>query len=280
MMLDNRETAALIWLGAFATWALWKPRIRKAAVGTLRAALAWKIVLPISTMVVYVAVVVFVLHRLGLWDLGDLKGTLFWFLTVALVMLFDVNSVPKDDRYFRKAMLDGLKLSVVLEFVVSFYSLNLLLELLLVPVATIPACLLVVAESKDEFKSVRPLLKRMMAVLGFGLLVYAIHHVYTDPRSFAQPATLVEFLLPIVLTILFLPFLYVLAAWASYESLFIRLRFLVSDQALRRFIKLRLIRRFGLNFRGLNRWWTHFVHERPDTRAKVVASLHRVRGSG
>lgn len=274
-MLDNRETAVLVWLGLFVAWALWKPGVRKAAVAVLRAALAWKIALSVSSMAAYVALVVLVLHRLGLWGLDSLKETIVWFLTAALVMLFDVASVPEDDRCFRKAAFDGLKLSVVLEFVVGLYPLSLPLELLLIPTATILACLLVVAESKDEFKSLRSLLQGVMAVLGLVLLVYAIHRVYTDPGSFAQLATLVEFLLPIVLTVLLLPFLYVLAAWGSYEGLFIRLRFLEADRELRRFIKLRLIWRFGLNFRGLNRWWRLFVRERPGTRAEIVASLRR-----
>ncbi len=279
-MVDNREIAVLVWLTVFLLWAFSIAEVRKAAVGVVRAALAWKIVLSVAMMVTYVTLVVLALWRMGLWHLDNLKGTVLWFLTAALVMLFDVVSVPNDDAYFRKAILDGLKVSVVLEFVVSFYPLSLPLELLLIPIATLLACLLVVAESKEEFKALRSPLNTLMAILGLGLLASAFRRAYLDFESFAQLATLVEFLLPIVLTMLFLPLLYLLAAWVSYESVFTRLHFFVDDPGLRRFTKRRLFRRFGLNFRGLNRWMKRFVSQRPRTREEIVASLRRTRSAG
>ena len=87
---------------------------------------------------------------------------------------------------------------------------------------------------------------------------------------------MVEFLLPTVLTILFLPFLYCLAAWVSYENVFVRLGFLVKDPELRQFAKRRLLASFGFNFRRLNRWSARLIRDRLRSKEDVLASIRSV----
>lgn len=274
-MLDNREISGALWLAIFLGWAFSNEEVRKASVGVAKAALAWKIVLCVPMMAAYVAMVVLALRSVGFWNTGNLKVTVLWSLTAALAMVFDVGSVADDERYFQKASRDGFKVSVVLEFVVNLYVLSLPLELILVPTGTILACMLVIAESKDEFKPIRALLNTVLALIGLGLLAYVAHRVYTDFQSFAQLSTLTEFLLPILLTVLFLPFLYILATVVSYENLFVRLQFLMNDPELRSFTRGQLLRKFGLNFRGLNRWAKRCSRDRPRTREEVLTSIRK-----
>jgi len=73
----------------------------------------------------------------------------------------------------KKAFRDGLKISVILEFIVNLHVLGLGWELILVPIAAILTCLLVVAESKEEFRPVRSILNSLLVLLGLGLLAYA-----------------------------------------------------------------------------------------------------------
>ena len=272
-MLDNREISVAVWLAIFLAWGLSRAEVRKAGVNVVRAFLAWKIVLCFSMMAVYIALTVLALRAVSIWDTCNLKGTVLWAFTAALVMVFEVGMEPKDERYFRKAVTNGFKVSVVLEFIMHLYVFGLAVELVFVPTATILACMIVIAESKDEFKAVRLFLDIILAVLGFSLLGYAVHGIYSDFRSFAQLSTLAEFFLPIMLTMLFLPFLYCQAVLASYETLFVRLQFFMSDAELRRFTKLQLVRRFGLNFWGLNHWGRRLARKRPSTREEVLASF-------
>lgn len=53
-MLDNREIAILVWLAVFLLWAFSITGVCKAAVGVVRAALVWRIVLSVAMMVTYV----------------------------------------------------------------------------------------------------------------------------------------------------------------------------------------------------------------------------------
>lgn len=279
-MLDNREIAITIWFALFLAWGFLSAPVRKAAASVIKAALARKIVFSVCMMTAYITLTVLALRACGLWGISNLKATVLWVLTAALVMVFDVGSIPDDERYFQKAFRDGFKVSVILEFIVNLHVFSLTLEFVLVPVATILTGMLVVAESKEEFKPVRSLLNVILALLGLGLLAYSAHEIYTDFNVFVQPSTLAEFLLPIVMTTLFLPFLYLLATGVSYENLFKRLQFIVQDPELRRFAKAQLFRQFGINFRGLNRSAKHLVHDRPSTREEILASIGRAGAAG
>lgn len=279
-MLDNREISVVVWLAIFFAWAFSKEEVRKASVGVVKAALAWKIVLCVFMMAAYVAMVVLTLRSVGLWNTVNLKATVIWGLTAAPAMAFDVGSITEDARYFQKAVRDGFKISVLLEFIINLYVLSLPLELLLVPTIVILACMLVITESKDGLESIRVFLNTVLALIGLGLLAYATHRVYADFQFFARLPTLTEFLLPILLTALFLPFLYIFATIVSYETLFGRLQFLMNDPELRRFTKGQLLRKFGLNFRGLNRWMKCFGHNLPRTREEVLTSIQSVRARG
>ena len=274
-MLDNREISFAVWLTLFAIWAFSKAEIRKSCVHVIKAMLKWKILLSVSLMGAYIASIAIVFNPIVPWNTDNLKTITTWSFTSALVMLVKVGEVPDDAQYFQKAILAGFKTSVVLEFIANLYVFNLFIELLLVPVAATLSCLLAVAEYKEEFKPVRPVLNTLSAILGLGLLIYFIYCIYTDYRSFFQAKTIVEFFLPFALTLFFLPYLYILATYASYESLFIRFKWLFNDAELRRFTKFQLLRHFGFNFHGLNKWAKRMTSARPSTKEQVVASLQR-----
>ncbi len=247
-MLDNRDISILVWLAVFSLWAGSKAEVRKAAANVVRAALTWKLLLPIWLIAGYVALAVYLLQRFDLWDFTDLKTTVLWFFSAGLVMVFEVASTQQDDHYFRKAVLDGFKISIVLEFIVNLYVLILPFELLLIPTATVLAVTLVMAESKEEFKPVRTFLNSVSALLGLGLLSYAAYQIYRHVQAFASVSTLAQFLLPIGLTTVFIPCLYLLATYVSYDNLFRRLQFFMQDPRLRRFTKVQLLLRLNLNF--------------------------------
>lgn len=276
-MLDNREISIIVWFAVLAVYCVSKPKIRKAAAGVVRAALAPKLVIPIAMISGYVATMVVVLHHFELWKIAYLKGTVIWFFTAGLVMIGEVASSQQDDRYFRRAVLDGFKISVVLEFVVNLYPLPLIGELLLLPFAALLACMVVIAESKGEFKSVHTLLNALFILLGLSLLAYAVHQIYVDASFFLATSTLAEFLLPVALTTLFLPCLWILATYVSYENSFVRLQFFIPDSSLRHFAKTQLLLRLNLNYPAVNRWSRILIAERPDTREAVREAVSRAR---
>lgn len=246
--LDNRETASLVWLTAFALWVCSMREIRKSLIQVLRSFLEWKVSTPLVLMGLYVVGMVAALRAVGLWDQSRLKITLLWYLA-ALPVFF--NAVTDEDFSLRKAAAETIKIAVLLDFLMNLHVLSFPLEMLLIPFATLIGVMLAVAEMKPEFASVRKPLSTIMAILGLSLFAFACYRTRADFGKFATLGTLLELLIPIVLALLFLPFVYAMALVARYEMAFTRLKFFVKDPELQGFATSRIIRACHLDLRAV-----------------------------
>src|SRR3989339_1948485 len=117
--------------------------------------------------------------------------------------------------------------------------------------------MIAIAETNEKNEIVKRLLNYIMAFIGLAFTGYAIYMVVTDFEHFATLKNFENFYLPILLTIMFLPFVYFAALYAGYESLFVRLRFFISDVALLKYVKKKTILAFGPNLWVLNKWSKH-----------------------
>jgi hypothetical protein len=169
------------------------------------------------------AILIFLGDRLGIWHWWMLKDTVFWFFGTALVMFFSYSKAVKENHYFRHIVADNLKYAAVLDFVLNFYVFSLPIELILIPVATLIAMLVVVTGTKQEFEQGKKLFQGAQAVIGIGITGYAIWQLLGHLGSFVTLKNLEDYSLPIALTVLFLPFVYLLALYSEYEMLLKRI---------------------------------------------------------
>ena len=214
-------------------------------------------------MFTYVAIVVFVLYDADIWSTNELKNTILWTFSVAILSMFRIPQITDDETYFRTALKDNFKLIVILEFVVAFHTFSLLAELMIVPAVTLLVTLQAFSETDRRYKQVGQLLANLLAVFGCGLVLYAGLMLATEPSSFFKAGTLSDFVLPIVLTILFLPFLFALNLFVQYETLFTKIKFLYQTESERR--RARRTALFGLHIRTplLKRWLRYIQRNRP-----------------
>jgi hypothetical protein len=243
--LTNREIALLIWMGTLAVGAVVYRPARQTLGPLWRACTHPKIFGSVLALLAYTGLVVLVVYRFGLWQWWMLKDTIFWLFGTAIVAFLDIPKATQADGFFKRIILDSVKLTVVLEFVSNLYAFNLLVELLLLPTLTFLGALASVAGSKTEFRPVKRLLDGMLAVFGFGLLIYLVVSVATGFHDFATLKHFEDFMVPVVLTITVLPF-YLLAVYASYDSLFTRLDMRLRGTGLTKFAKARAFLACGL----------------------------------
>jgi hypothetical protein len=266
-MLDNREIALLVWLSIGLIWLLSYRQMHASLWGLVKSVLKLRLVVGFLLMLCYVTSCVLLLWHLDIWNQGSLKPTLLWGFSAALVMVWKVVSDgTSPTKFFRQAVWGGIKVSLLLEFVVQLYVLPLLFEMFFIPIAVIIVTLLAYCEMNPQHESVKRLLNRMLATFGFIILGYAIYRLGAGFSEFWQISTVLSFLLPIVLTVLFVPFLWLVAVAVAYENVFCRLRFFVEDPKLQAFVRRQMYWNFGLRFNEVNRWWTVYMRERPQTK--------------
>ena len=275
-MFNNREVATIIWLFLLFLWVLSRAEIRSSLPGVVKALLGRQMVLAISSMLAYVAVMVLVFSKLGFWDQSAIKDTVFWVLGGAVVMFFNVNKAAGDEHYFRKVVSDNLKLVLVLEFLVNVYTFGLLAELVIVPLIALLLMLKTFVGLKAEYKKVDTFLGYVLGIIGLSLLAFAVYQAIVNLQVFANLRTLRDFLLPPVLSIAFLPFIYGLALYMTYDGLFRRMDFFNgNDPGLARYAKWKSFTSFHVNLKGLNEWSKEARGLHFDNRSDVLALIQR-----
>lgn len=253
-IFNNREIATAVWLTGFAGWALAHKDIRSASRDLLAAFAHKAILLPFGILAANTIGAVYVLQQMGIWDASQTKNTILWFLTAASISLFRINEASEDEHYFRKAIADNLKIIVALEFFITFYSFSLTVELILVPLMTFLVALLAFSERKEEHTQTAQLLNQLIELIGGILILYAVSQFILDKNDFLSTQTLRDFFIPIVLSLLLIPYLYFLYIFLEYEKIFLRLGFAISEKKLLTYAKRTALSKYHLNVQNMRRW--------------------------
>lgn len=169
-----------------------------------------------------------------------------------MVTFFKVNNA-KDFQFFKEIIVDSVKWIVVIEFLINFYTFGLWTELILVPIIVFISIIQAYSETDKKYEPVEKLFRNIISIIGLLLLIYIIYETVVKFQKTFTIQNLKSLLHPVIMTILFLPFAYMLALYMTYEVLFIRVDFLARDKKLARQLKRQIIVTANLNIERLNR---------------------------
>lgn len=254
-LFNNRERAIIIWVLVVLVGALFHKGFRTSIFRVLGILFQKKIAVVLAAMLLYVSLLVLLFYKMRLWDVFLIKDTTFWILGVAFVLLLNADRATRDENYFKKIVLDNLKLILVLEFIVNLYVFSLWVEIILMPLLFVIIATGAVAEMKEEDISVKKVIDSILAILAVFLTIFALISILRDYQSFATIDNLRAFILPPLLTLAYIPFLYLVALYMAYENLFVRLDiFWEKDKELVKFAKRRILILCLINLGKLHRF--------------------------
>ena len=269
---SSREKAFSLWLLIFLTIMLFKESIRKSIYEVIKSFFHIKVFSIFVGMLIYIALVIKFLYKIGLWEFSLTKDTIFWILGTAFVFLINTNKATQNINYFKNVVLDSFKFIVVLEFIINFYTYNFWIEIILIPILTILSLGNSLAGTKPEYKQVKKFLDSILAIFGIYLTIYIIGKVVIDYKSLINTYNLVTFILPILLTITLIPYLYLFALAMAYETLFIRLGIFIKKEELLNYSKKKIFFLCHLNLSKLNR----LAHNRMINQVSNKKDLKRI----
>lgn len=270
---NNREIAIGIWVAIFGFWAFYKKEIREAFTKVVKAFFAWKLTISYLAMFLYVSFVVSAMYSIGIWDPSLVISTLLWVALGAFSMLFN-HQRANDNNFFIVAIKEHLKILLFLEFLINFYVFNLWAELVLVPVLIIIGAMLAISETKEEYEPARKLLTFLSSSIGAILLIYVGYMAFDDFSNFATLQNLRSFVVPILLSLSFLLFVYFAALAINYETLFVRLSFFAKEKPVLSYAKKKILLTCGINLKKLNKWSEEMNHHHFDSTESVDSALY------
>lgn len=237
MGLSTREISVLVWsLVAFLCVAS-VPSVRAALLNVLKAATHRKILALLGLLAAYAAAEVYLLHTASVWKPAFLKTTLLWFVFTGISSGSGALSGFKSPSY-SKPVRDGLHVMVLAELLIGLTTFSLSVELVLVPFATFVVLLASFAELKQKGEPVQRFLAGVQTLLGLTVLTIAVLRVSHQYASLANADALVEFLLPPLLSVMFIPAMFAAVVYARYDWLFLKLQ---GEASFRRRAKWRLV---------------------------------------
>lgn len=242
-IFSSREKALIVWFFLFMLWAIPQRNIRKSLRAVLKALFQKKIFAVIMAMFVYASLLVYAFYRVHVWDISLLKDTVFWVFGSAFVLLMNVGDASKEDGYFKKLILDNLKLIILLEFIINFYAFNFWIEMIVIPILSLIAVISAVSETKPEFAPAKKLVDSILWLFGVCLIIFTISNICKNCQSLLDMSNLRAVMLPPALTITYVPFLYFFALVMLYETLFVRVDIFLSNRKnLARLVKIETIK--------------------------------------
>lgn len=272
-MFNTKEIAYLIWGTVALALILLSKGVRRPFVGLLRTLFTRKFLYVYLIALSYVGLSVLILSKANLWDQALIKDTIMWVLFIACPLMYKAARIKDFNNFVKEIVRPLTAISVVFEFVVGLYTFDLWIELAMVPVLVCIAGMLAVAEGKADTVKVQKLLKGVLSFIGILSLIAVGIHLGAHYKEYINWLTLMQFLLPLLLSLLFLPFLYGLSMFTHYEGAFDLLERHFRDRAIYKYAMLKAMLRFNGDLSGMERWKHLVLSKNLRTRHEIDQSI-------
>ena len=272
-ILNNREIAIALWLLALVIYMFSSSKmaeVRKAFRNLVSAFFAKKIMIVLGLMTAYMAVVVYGLSEVDLWNVDQIKNTIFWCTSVGFMSLFKLESIKKDKSFFKHSVIDNLKLLAIILFVVGVYTFPLWVEILLVPFLVFIGGILAIADSDKKYHQVKVLLEYCLSIFGIIVIIYTLYMLITNFGEFGNEKTVYDFFVPPLLTLFYLPFVFIMMVYSAYEQVFVRLRFSIKNRFHRYLAKLYALVMYNVRISLLERWSFQVARENVESHSDLI----------
>ena len=219
---SNRDIAIWVWSIAFIAYLFVNKKFRGSLLRIIKCLLNIKLMIPIAGGLAIIVVVTYVLWKLNLWNVSILKDTIAYFFTANVVLFRYVGS---NNRNFMEDALANVKATAIIAFYLNQASLNLIVELILVPVVVLLLLLQSFAnldKEKVDYKT-KTCLNRIANCLMISLCFFSVWALIKGWKEYFTRNSILALLYPIIVNPLYLIYSYLVGVCCLYEVWFIRL---------------------------------------------------------
>lgn len=266
---NNRELAIIFWLSVFLIFSLTRKKVRKSSIQLVKAFFRHKIIASILLMTIYVELLVLGLLKLGFWEQYLLKDTVLWPIIVGFPLLMKLDKISGEENYLITIFFDGIKGIVLIEFIANFYNFSLFAELIIIPLMSIVVISQIYTQENPKYKPVDKLFKNLTTGFGIIVFIYTCVQIYNGFQEFANIFTLKTLLLPIILTIAFIPFLFLYSLWSLYEIMLLRTGHRLDKYWDKLYLRWKFFSTFFLNHSELRKFRRSMGFEQIHNRADI-----------
>jgi len=210
---------------------------------------------------------------MGWWSVANLKTTILWLVTFAFVTMFEVATAKNRKAGLGKITAEILSVAVLVTFIAELYSFPLIVELIALPFVTIVVLMAEMAKHKPEHALVGKLMGCLSGLIGFSYIGFSLWKSIELWRDTFTRANWLELVIPIILSVAFLPFLYAWRIYVAYNEIFTTISIFGIDRALVPYARWLAITRIRADLDLLERWRRSIQSARPANKVELKHTL-------
>lgn len=253
-VFNTREQAYLLWGMPVLIWLLSSKNMRKPMGSVVKAFFCRQFIYIYMIAIAYISCTIFLLHEINIWEKSLFKDTIMWFLFVALPLMFQSGKIDSFQKFIKEIVAPLIAFSILFEYIIGLYTFALWIEVLMIPALIMLGGMLAVSERKSEYTQVNKLLKGTQSFSGLIAILFIVFHLIQHYQEYTNRTVLLQFLMPLLLSLLFLPLLYGIAMFVNYETAFVILNQHFRHRRMYRYAMLMTMFRFNGDLEGMNRW--------------------------
>lgn len=223
--LTSREWASIIWSIILLFYMITKKEIRSSLYNLIETFFDSKLRVLWIVYISYIIGITLLFSLLPLWKNAFIKDIILWAMFSGLIYLINAISREADENYIKKIVKDNFKIFIVFEFIMSTFTFNIFVELLIIPITTIIFAINFISERNLEYQNLYKLTNYLLATIGFIFIYKTIEVGISEYQQLNILDALISFLIPIIYLILTLPLIYNISLYSKYELLFLRMSF-------------------------------------------------------
>lgn len=171
---------------------------------------------------IYLGLILLLIWRYIHWDNVLIKDCIIFTLITSIVM---IGSAIEQKRV-RNNIFDTIKATTIIAFYINIFTFSFIIEFVLLPVIVFLSMTAAYAKSSinPEENRVGCLLESFLNFVYLGIIIYGGINIYQNPSIIIQEQSVYSLILPIILTVCFTPYLFVVKLYSAYEYFLIRLK--------------------------------------------------------
>lgn len=259
-IFTTREIAIFIYALFLLAYILIRKKGKSIVLPVIKAACHMKLIIPFFIVLLFAAGFIWGCTYLPCWDWIYVKDIIFWTLFVGAPVCFNATSRQLEEQYFKNILINNLKFTALVEFITGTFTFHIIGELILQPILVF----LMILQSSliNKTEAVQKFIDRLVGISGLIILGLTIKSVVDSIGNIQFIDITVGFLLPIILSTLYLPVSYIFAVYAKYEILFLRMGFKdPDDQKLKRKHRIEVILCCKLSYKKICKFLNEYVQK-------------------
>lgn len=227
---SNREWAIIVLLFLFIIYCIFDKNVRPFLNHLIKCFFVRRILIMMLISNLYIFICVLILRICGWWDFFLLKDTALYMIITSFLINIKMINVERHHP-FQEVFKDQLKMVNIILFIYNLFCFDFLIEMILILVVLLLRVLVKVASKSEDFNGQRTS-KFLQYILYFFyaiLFVFLIHYLFYNFDNVFNHNVLKSFLLPLVLSLLYLPYLFCLSVYSSYTAWFSHIRAYSND---------------------------------------------------